>query len=74
MAVSDNYQPEYALRRPGLPYNRWLANVLLAMGVPASDFEYPGETGYGLQLCDNDQAWPSHLLADMSDMLPRLAG
>ena len=31
----------------GLLYNQWLANVLLAMGVPPAEFELWGHKGYG---------------------------
>jgi hypothetical protein len=71
--LAHDYQPEYELLRPGLPYNRWLANVLLAMGVPASEFERAGERGYGVTHIETSEAWPSHLLDDMSAMLPHLA-
>ena len=31
----------------GLLYNQWLANVLLAMGIPNAEFERWGHKGYG---------------------------
>jgi hypothetical protein len=31
----------------GLLHRQWLATALLAMGVPASEWERPGKTGYG---------------------------
>jgi hypothetical protein len=72
MAVADTYLPEYSLRRPGLPYNRWLANVLMAMGLSPSEFERPGEHGYGLPFVDNPDAWSPQLMADASEPLPVL--
>jgi hypothetical protein len=73
MALANDTFPESSLHRPGLPYNRWLASALQAMGVPPSEFEEPGERGYGLTTNMNTNAWPTALAADMSDMLPRLA-
>jgi hypothetical protein len=36
----------------GISNNRWLSTVLQAMGVPRSEFERPGELGYGDQRLD----------------------
>jgi hypothetical protein len=71
-AVVGDYMPEYALRRPGLPYNRWLANIMMSMGLAPAEFEYPGEHGYGLPLVDNPQAWSSQMMNDSSELLPIL--
>jgi hypothetical protein len=34
-------------RLTGVTYNRWLANVMLAMGIPKSQWESAGQPGYG---------------------------
>ena len=38
---------DFLTQRPGLYYNQWLANVLLSMGLPADEWEWSGEKGYG---------------------------
>jgi len=38
----DGYKQQY-----GIFYRQWLANTLLAMGIPASDFEFGNQPGYG---------------------------
>ncbi len=71
-ALSNDYSPEHLLKRPGLPYNRYLANVLLAMGVPAAEFERPGERGYGLTYVEDPGIWTPQMMADCSLPLPQL--
>lgn len=65
---SDNF-------RQGLTWNQWLANVLLAMGVPATEFERGGNPGYGdLRIDDNySDAFHSGMVRMASDPLPLLA-
>jgi hypothetical protein len=38
---------DFLTQRPGVMYNQWLANALLAMGVDVEEWEWPGERGYG---------------------------
>lgn len=59
-------------KRPGVAYNRWLANVLQAMNVDRSEFERDGAQGYGLTLNENTDAWPERIYQDASEPLPRL--
>ncbi|MCA9623355.1 MAG: DUF1552 domain-containing protein [Myxococcales bacterium] len=54
-----------AARRPGVRYNQWLANVLLSMDVPASEWERPGEKGYGSM-----SSFDGPLMQQASDPLP----
>jgi hypothetical protein len=71
-------------RLPGILYNQYLANVLEAMGVPASEFEHNGEKGYGLHYRNSeyagpkgdsgDRAWPDRIFNDASKPLPFLVG
>ncbi|MFT3925616.1 MAG: DUF1552 domain-containing protein [Myxococcales bacterium] len=61
----------------GLLYNQWLATVLQAMGVPASEFESGGLKGYGSQFTDNSYGdpktmWPDRLRTDASKIVPFL--
>ena len=71
--------PGTKARRPGILYSRWLANVLRSMGLSPSEFEHPGEKGYGVAYRDDAylghgaQAWPDRLFQDTSDPLPFLA-
>jgi hypothetical protein len=65
--------------RPGLSYNQWLGNVLTAMGVPASEWERPGEHGYGdpykggiNTTADPDIQHPSYVYGMASQPLPQL--
>lgn len=39
---------------PGLPWNQYLGNVLVAMGLPRSEFESGGSKGYGHLAVDGD--------------------
>ncbi len=41
-------------RFSGITYNRWLANALLAMGIPKTEWEIAGQPGYGSPFMDND--------------------
>jgi hypothetical protein len=70
----DPNQGQERLRRPGLSYNQWLANVLRAGGLSPSDFEAPGERGYGLltRNPEKTEAWPQRVLNIASDPLPVL--
>jgi hypothetical protein len=58
-----------AARRPGLRYNQWLANILLSMGVPSSEWERPGEKGYGAK-----SSFGSPTMQIASDPLPMAHG
>lgn len=58
---------------PGLLYNQWLANVLLAMGVPRSEWERGGP-GYGYQYTetvygDPNELWPDRIRRAASEVL-----
>jgi hypothetical protein len=44
----------------GLLYNQWLANVLLAMKVPASEFELWGHKGYGVPFLTGESWTPPY--------------
>jgi Protein of unknown function (DUF1552) len=68
----DNAAPPTVAPNPGLPYNRWLATVLLAMGSPASEWERPGEKGYGHPRNDFPTHYTSAKVADNSTILPFL--
>ncbi len=59
-------------KRPGVAYNRWLANVLQAMNIEPSAYERPGEQGYGLTYNENLEAWPQRIYDDASEPLPHL--
>jgi hypothetical protein len=68
--LAHGYSPEHNLLRPGIPYQRFLGNVLLSMGVPASEFEQPGEKGYGDNYIHDADAMPQAYMDDASDPLP----
>lgn len=75
--LSSNENPAHEEQRPGVLYTNWLASVLQSMGVPPSEFEYPGEKGYGLpyhkEYYDKDpEAWPDRLFNDASKIVPLL--
>ncbi len=72
MALAHDYMPEYMNLRPGITHSRFLGTVLQAMGLPTSEFERPGEHGYGLPQVDDAEAWPQAVLDDASEMLPVL--
>lgn len=57
---------DFLTLRPGVSYNQWLATVLLSMGLPASEWERPGERGYGGTPGGFDDA----VLQQASDPLP----
>ncbi len=65
-------------QRPGILYTGFLANVLQAMNVAPSEFERPGEKGYGSPYRDayfgsgGTNAWADRLFADASNALPFL--
>jgi hypothetical protein len=67
-----NESPDAQSKRPGLPLNRWLATVLRAMGLPPSEFQRPGERGYGITTNERGSAYPSELMSDASKWLPLL--
>lgn len=71
---AHDYSPEHAALRPGLPYQRWLGNVLEAVGVPASEWERPGEHGYGDPYVENASAMPAQYMNDASQPLPLIHG
>lgn len=71
--------PTWSEHAPGVLYNQWLANVLLSMGVPRSEFESPGEQGYGYHNEENvygpaQELWPHRLRSIASDPLPLITG
>ena len=76
MELSSTGSPLREAARPGLSYNQWLGNVLTAMGVPASEWERPGEHGYGdpfkegISGADPDVSHPSYVYGMASDALP----
>jgi hypothetical protein len=50
---------------PGIPYNRLYVTILQAMGLKPSDYETPGQPGYGYaDIFDGPYNWP----ADAYDM------
>jgi hypothetical protein len=69
-ALENSYSPEHMALRPGIPYQRFLANALMAMNVQPSEFEAPGERGFGFSHTNDTEAWPAHYLDDSSDPLP----
>jgi hypothetical protein len=73
LALSDNRTPEHQARRPGLPYQRFLGNVLLSMGLAPEEFEYPGEKGYGDNYVDDEERMPAQYMDDASEPLPIIA-
>ncbi len=72
LALAHDYRPEYLNLRPGISHSRFLATVLQSMGLPPEEFEYPGETGYGMPLVSDAQVYPQAMLDDASEMLPVL--
>ena len=52
--------------RPGVSYNQWLATVLHSMGLPKSEWERPGEKGYG----GTPGGFDSAVMQQASDPLP----
>jgi hypothetical protein len=68
MALSNNQSPEHLSRRPGLPYQRWLGNLLNGMNVPSSEFERRGEHGYGANVIPSKDldAMPQPYMDDAS--------
>ena len=57
----------------GILYNRWLATVLQAMGVPPSEFERNGKRGYGSTFTETYYGkglWPQRLFDDASSIMP----
>ena len=63
--------------RPGVLYQQWLANILMSMNVMPSEFEHPGERGYGdpyradqHSQSDVTQSHPDYLFDQASEPLP----
>jgi Protein of unknown function (DUF1552) len=74
-SLQNNYSPEHMAQRPGLPYQRFLGNVLTAAGVPSQEWERPGEHGYGDNVITFDaQAMPQQYMDDASNPLPHFLG
>ena len=69
-AKAHDYSPEHQALRPGLPYQRWLGNLLNSMNVPSSEFERPGEHGYGDNVISDPDAMPQQYMDDASLPLP----
>lgn len=74
--IRSNTTGESLERRPGVLYNRWLANLLQAMCIAPSEYEDAGTPGYGdvhRQVnggFDAEACWPDHHYADASAPLP----
>jgi Protein of unknown function (DUF1552) len=66
---SDPLFPKISL---GLTYNRWLATALQAMGMPASEWERPGEKGYGNTLVGDGYKthYTSTVIGSASQVVP----
>lgn len=60
--------------RPGLVYNQWLTNALMAMGVPKPDWEETTHPGYGARMSytNGDIPYSDALWARTGEMLPWL--
>jgi len=71
--AGDSNVPPPITPHPGLPYNRLLATALLAVGVPASEWERSGEKGYGQPKNDFPADYTPAKVADNSTPLPFLA-
>lgn len=69
---AHDYSPEHQTLRPGLPYNRFLANIMTSMGLSPAEFEHPGEHGYGLPLVSQSDAYSQQMMDDASLPLPLL--
>lgn len=63
-------------RQLGLNYRQFLANCLLAMGIPRSDFESNGLTGYGSPHSEGGYASKvaAGVISQASDPLPIITG
>lgn len=73
MSIADDvWTPVAAEKRPGVAYNRWLANVLQAMNIGPDEYETDGIPGYGVVFNENTNAWPQRIYDDASDPLPYL--
>lgn len=73
MALTDDAWTEVILdKRPGVAYNRWLANILQAMNIGPEEYEVDGLPGYGVVYNENTTAWPQRIYDDASDPLPHL--
>ncbi len=63
-------------RKPGILYNRWLANVLQSMCITPDEYETNGTPGYGDVIrqvnggFNAEACWPDRVYADASDPLP----
>jgi hypothetical protein len=68
--LAHDYSPEHNALRPGIPYQRFLANALMAMGMTPSQFEAPGEHGYGFNHTANPAAVPMSYFDAASQSLP----
>jgi hypothetical protein len=68
--ILANYQ-KGSSTRPGIPMNRFWANILQGMGIPRNEFERYGRAGYG-DTSKNSQprAYHQALLESLSDPLP----
>ncbi len=71
--ANDASAPAPIVPNPGLPYNRFLATALLAMGVPASEWQRAGEKGYGHPRNDFPEHYTSAKVAQNGDPLPFLS-
>jgi hypothetical protein len=66
-------------QRPGILYTGWLGTVLQSMGLSPSEYERPGEKGYGNPLRDDyfettggGIPWPDRLFPDAGKIVPFL--
>lgn len=63
----------------GIVYNQWLANVLMAMGVPRSEYAMFDDKGYASNYRENwggtaSEMWPDRLFNMADNPLPFLTG
>jgi hypothetical protein len=76
-AALFKYQTNAFVRYRGLLYNRWMGNVLQAMGLRRSEYESGGIPGYGRNDIYTDFApayTPDVVRASSGDPLPVIAG
>ncbi len=71
-SLAHDYSLEHAALRPGIPYQRFLANVMMSMGLSPSEFEQPGERGYGDNFIESSNWMPQQYMNDASQPLPLL--
>ncbi len=70
--TGDPWTPVVYEKRPGIAYNRWLANVLQSMNIGPEEYGTTGDAGYGVVHNENTTAWPDRIYEDADDPLPHL--